>query len=122
MPELPDLDELRNLLIKRRRHLAALSDTTRDAAGTVELDQTRTGRLSRMDALQGQAMARATEGRRQAELRRIDAALERLNRGEFGRCAECGGPIPPGRLRLDPTVTRCLACAEQAEEGAVRRP
>ena len=78
----------------------------------VELDQQSVGRLSRMDALQVQAMAQAQEGRRQDQLRRIDAALRRLADGEYGACVECGEDIPAKRLEIDPTVVRCVDCAK----------
>ncbi|HSP57971.1 MAG TPA: TraR/DksA C4-type zinc finger protein, partial [Halomonas sp.] len=79
---------------------------------TVMLDQSSVGRLSRMDALQGQAMAKAEEDRRQLAIRRIDAALVRLERGEFGECIECGEWIAVKRLEWDPTVLKCIDCAE----------
>ena len=104
---------------KVRRTLEALRDTllqssanTTEDRRPVELDQQSVGRLSRMDAMQVQAMAQAQEGRRQAQLRRIDAALQRLADGEYGACIECGDDIPAKRLQIDPTVTRCVDCAE----------
>ena len=78
----------------------------------VELDQQSVGRLSRMDALQAQAMAQALEARRQERLLRIDAAEQRLAEDAFGDCAVCGTEIAPKRLEFDPTVTRCVDCAE----------
>lgn len=83
----------------------------KDATRVVELDQQAVGRLSRMDALQGQAMARATEQRRAIRRQRIAAALARLDADEFGYCDECGEAIPEGRLRLDPTTMLCVSCA-----------
>lgn len=68
-----------------------------------------------MDALQGQAMA--TAGRRQMELRRIDAALSRLEQDEYGECLNCGEMGSPGRLGMDPAAPLCLACAEKAEQN-----
>lgn len=82
-----------------------------DAAKPVELDQTRVGRLSRMDALQGQAMAKETERRRTIELQRIAGALARIEEEEFGYCVMCGEGIPLKRLELDPAVTTCVHCA-----------
>jgi len=82
-----------------------------DPAATVELDQTRVGRLSRMDALQGQQMAKAARRRRAAEARRLRAALDRLADGEHGFCDGCGEAIPEARLRIDPAATLCVACA-----------
>ena len=80
----------------------------------VKLDQTRVGRLSRMDALQGQAMAQELERRREVEVARIDAALERLAAGEYGWCLTCGEAIEPRRLEFDPATPLCLACAGRA--------
>lgn len=86
-----------------------------DAAGldgqkTVTLDQQAVGRLSRMDALQNQAMAQAQARRRQAERQRIAAALQRLDAGEYGYCTDCGEEIAPARLASDPAIPRCLDC------------
>ena len=69
------------------------------------------GRLSRMDAMQSQAMAIETERRRSIEIKRIDAALERINEGEFGYCGICGELINSKRLENDPTVVACITCA-----------
>lgn len=87
-------------------------------AGTVELDQARVGRLSRMDALQQQQMAAA--GRRRAEHRaeRLQAALERLEDEpeDFGWCPECGEAIGWKRLWAVPDGVFCVPC-QQAREG-----
>lgn len=80
----------------------------------VMLDQSRIGRLSRMDALQVQAMAAAQERRRRAERHRIEAALERLADGTWGLCTECGEEIAGTRLDFDPTVALCIRCAREA--------
>jgi DnaK suppressor protein len=83
----------------------------RSGQATVELDQQAVGRLSRQDALQSQAMARATHARRDVERRRLHAALGRMDAGEFGYCEDCGEEIAEGRLALDPGTTRCISCA-----------
>ena len=107
--------EIRARLEARRAELEALDATASEATETVELDQSRVGRLSRMDALQGQAMARATLQRHRVELARIAGALRRLDEGSYGDCLGCGEAIAPARLDADPTATHCLACAEAAE-------
>ncbi len=84
----------------------------RDGQKTVALDQQSVGRLSRMDALQQQAMARATATRRAQMRQRITAALARLDEGEFGYCLGCGEDIAIKRLELDPTVSTCISCAK----------
>ncbi len=103
----------RERLLRRR---AELSDEDRMSAADrapVTLDQDSVGRLSRIDAMQVQAMALATEQRRAAERRRIDAALKRIDAGEFGHCLTCGEEISPGRLAHDPSLSQCVGCASE---------
>lgn len=92
--------------------LEELAGTVEESTRTVELDQTKVGRLSRMDAMQGQQMAMETARRRELQLTRIHGALRRIESGEFGYCFACGEPIDPRRLRVDPTATRCIGCQE----------
>lgn len=108
-----DTDRYRALLLAQRDELLALQSTRSEAAETVDLDQTRVGRLSRMDALQGQAMAAAGQQRAALQLRRISAALARLEAGDYGYCAECGEVIDPRRLDADPAAPLCIACASK---------
>jgi DnaK suppressor protein len=105
-----DLDAQERALRDERRQLTEDADSSRDAGRPVELDQQAVGRLSRMDAMQVQAMAKAAEERRKLRLRRIDAALKRLADGDYGDCLRCGEPIEPKRLVFDPTVTLCRDC------------
>jgi len=91
--------------------LEAEEDLGADGAKTVQLDQQSVGRLSRMDALQHQAMAKATRARRAQAEQRVRAALARIDEGEFGYCMECGEEIAEKRLALDPTVPTCITCA-----------
>lgn len=91
--------------------LSASSKATRDDRRPVTLDQQSVGRLSRMDAMQQQAMAQAQDARRARRRRAIEAALERLAGDDFGWCDDCGEFIGMKRLELDPTLMRCVGCA-----------
>lgn len=91
-----------------RRRPAA---TGKPDTAAVELDQSRVGRLSRMDAIQVQEMALAAKRRRQAELNRIQAALKRLDDGDYGYCVSCDEPIARKRLDVDPATPTCISCA-----------
>jgi DnaK suppressor protein len=106
----------RELLLKLRAELEAVAQSGDESAGVVELDQSKVGRLSRMDALQAQAMAQASVDRRDQMLRQIEAALRRIDNDEYGYCRTCDELIAPKRLEFDPTVTLCIACASKAEE------
>ena len=101
----------RDLLDALRKTLIAQDSIAQDSQKTVALDQQSVGRLSRMDALQQQAMAKATQTRRSQQLSRIDAAFTRIKDGEYGYCTDCGEDIPLKRLELDPTVPTCITCA-----------
>jgi DnaK suppressor protein len=92
--------------------LAAASEAAASERKPVDLDQQSVGRLSRMDALQVQAMAQAVEGRRQGREARIKAALKRLDEDEYGYCAACGEDIPAKRLELDAATARCVGCSD----------
>ena len=108
-----DIDKTaaRQRLQARRDELLDLSRISAQDRDAVELDQQSVGRLSRMDAMQRQAMAQATSRRRAQRRVRILAALARLDEGEYGFCQDCGEDIPAGRLELDPTVATCGSCA-----------
>ena len=116
-PNGPDVNEqrFREMLLQLRADLHAAAEAGKESAAVVELDQTKVGRLSRMDAMQAQAMAQASEQRREQTLRQIDAALKRIDDDEYGYCLRCDEPINPKRLEFDPTVTLCIECARKAE-------
>ena len=111
MPDQNQIDELKALLLKQWDALMELAQTGDDAAAVVELDQTRVGRLSRMDALQGQAMSQERARRRELQLHKIAAALKRIEGDDYGYCIECGEDIAFGRLVFDPATTLCIDCA-----------
>ena len=108
-----DLEFYRNLLLEKKAELTALDEVSSDARKTVELDQTSVGRLSRMDALQGQAMNKAIAERRKQALLRIESALKRMEEDEYGYCMVCGDEIASKRLDFDPAVLSCSGCANQ---------
>lgn len=110
-----DAENYRTIIEQRIAALDEASEQSRDSQAPVALDQTRQGRLSRMDAMQGQAMARATEQRRRHEVARLKAALGRIDRGDFGECLECGESIAEKRLQSDPAATLCVDCASVRE-------
>ena len=108
-------ERMRALKARLEARLAELDEvdrSTAEARAPVELDQQSVGRLSRMDAMQVQAMAHAQSRRRATERRRIVAALKRWEEGEYGYCAECGEAIAEKRLEFDPAAPLCVGYAD----------
>ena len=103
--------QLKQDILNRLEDAAGASQNTADARAPVELDQQSIGRLSRMDALQNQAMARASETRRRNEMAVMKDALLRLDDDDFGYCEDCGEAIPMARISINPGVRRCVDCS-----------
>lgn len=99
------------MLLAKKQEVTDLLNANAEDAAPVELDQTQQGRLSRMDAIQQQAMAAETQRRRQRDVHLLDAALKRLDEGEYGYCVNCGEAIGTERLALDPATPFCIAHA-----------
>lgn len=99
----------------------ALDLATANDPGTVVLDQSSVGRLSRMDALQQQAMAAGWRETLQRENRRLVAAWTRLIEGWFGICCRCNAPIPKDRLEADLGTPFCTDCQTEIEAGRAAR-
>ena len=105
----------RKSLLALKQTLLKAQETGDQAEQTVELDQTRVGRLSRMDAMQAQAMSKETGRRRRQKLIQIEAALRRIDENDYGICQECGEEIATARLEFDPTMLLCIECASARE-------
>ena len=106
-----DAPAMKVRLLEIRGELVDISKTSAESRQPVELDQSRVGRISRMDAMQGQAMAVESERRRGVEITRIDAALARIEAGDYGYCVICEDDIEFKRLMFDPATPTCITCA-----------
>ena len=89
-----DMEKAKRRLAEKRAEIEAHSAMSAEARATVELDQLAVGRLSRMDAMQQQAIAEASERARQRDLVRIEMAERRIASGDYGFCEECDEEIP----------------------------
>jgi len=72
-----------------------------------------------------EALAQAEQERDVDELRQIAAAKERMDRGQYGECVDCGVDIPFARLEVQPAAARCVPCQERYErthQNVVRIP
>jgi len=105
--QLIDLEELILAELERLRNESESSGAEREA---VSPDKA-IGRLSRLDSMQMQEVAKDADRRREERLARLEAALEELDLGTYGRCQVCGEDIDYERLKVTPEATRCSGCA-----------
>lgn len=73
------------------------------------------GRLSRVDAMQVQAMRLALVRQRREELERLQQALRLVAAGKYGTCNGCGEDIPEKRLEAVPDTQRCVPCLSELQ-------
>ena len=105
-----NLSEFKILIEDKLKELRKEDELGKVSQQIVELDQQSVGRLSRMNALQSQAMAQAQKRRRNAMQVVLQAALKRINEGEFGFCDDSGDEIGQSRLMANPIITKCISC------------
>lgn len=86
-----------------------------DAAAPVELDQTRVGRLSRMDAMQMQQQQKAERERSALRLQQAQNALKAIENEDYGWCRQCDESIGFPRLKIRPEAPLCISCQEKLE-------
>ena len=111
MAETIEIEALRQRIIDELTALDHLRTQARDSRAPVHLDQQSVGRLSRMDAMQQQAMNIANDTRRQHRHQALMAALKRIETRDYGYCHNCDDAIGAGRLGIDPAATLCVDCA-----------
>lgn len=106
------LAEFQTKLLAEQQKLQQEAVQAQQSSATVELDQQSVGRLSRIDAMQAQAMAQELARRRARQLLEIAAALTRIANDDYGYCQTCDEPISPARLAINPASRYCLNCAD----------
>ena len=111
----PQIKQLRQLLIQQQGELERLLDSAHTDTQPVALDQQSVGRVSRIDAIQQQQMALASQQQAGIQLRQIEQALQRIASGDYGECLECGEPVAFARLQAQPFADLCIACQSASE-------
>ena len=92
-------------------------DSLKDHAKTISIP-TDTGELANDNA--DQELTLTLLGSDEEILDQIEAAIQRIENGSYGRCKECGEQIPKTRLDAIPYAADCVRCASQEEEGQAR--
>ena len=100
----------------RRFGMSDVDTETRGVAGAVVEEGDAAQASERTD------LSFAQRERLAARVTALTQALERLERGEYGRCEECGNDIEPQRLQALPTARTCIACQQQRERVGGRPP
>lgn len=110
-----EITKLEAALLMLRAELDEQLAANTDASKPVELDPSKVGRLSRMDAMQQQSMAVEERRRRQLRRQQVAAAIAALEDGSYGDCRECGEPIGFRRLEARPESPFCVPCTGRHE-------
>ncbi|MEH6609143.1 MAG: TraR/DksA family transcriptional regulator [Halioglobus sp.] len=82
----------------------------------VTLDQQAVGRVSRIDAIQQQHIAIASQQHAKKLLIQVQAALARIDAGDYGYCQECDELVALPRLKAQPYARLCLQCQAGSEQ------
>ena len=121
----PDFTPHRERLLALRARLQG--DTTQMEDNALNKDHNKTTSMPNHMAELGsgnfdQELTLSLLGSEKDALDQIEAAIERIEDGSYGRCEECGGKIPKSRLEAIPYAALCVQCASQQETGAENQP
>ncbi|MDF1810931.1 MAG: TraR/DksA C4-type zinc finger protein [Verrucomicrobiales bacterium] len=105
-----ELIELEVLITEEIEKLRERSEESAEEREAISPDVS-IGRLSRLDAMQIQEIAKEGERRRQERLPRLEHALDLIDMGEYGICERCKEWIPFARLKEQPETLLCAGCA-----------
>ena len=112
----PDRDTLRSAWRDERARLCRLADDLQvrfdDIVAGAELtstDDEHDPEGATIAFERSQVAALVAQARR--HLAEVDAAIQRLEDGDYGTCVRCGEPIPAARLEARPSAATCIGCA-----------
>ncbi len=107
----------KQLLAQRASQIEQLATLRGGAVGRAEASAEHFSRAEDSDAQVNSArdLEFALDDHESAQIRLIDAALERIKAGSYGQCLDCGDEIPAARLHAAPEAPRCIACQEKLE-------
>jgi len=110
--------ELRQAVERLRQQGGAI--VVEDYPGAVGDDRPLANSMDEIQINGEQDIGLATRSILAERVNRLAEALERLRRGNYGLCEECGGPIAPTRLKAMPEVTTCVSCQDRIERERSR--
>ena len=115
-----DLSLHRERLLALRARLRG--DTTQMEDNALNKDRSKTTSMPTSLAELGsgnfdQELTLSLLGSEKTALDKVEAAIERIENGSYGKCETCGVKIPKSRLEAIPYAAQCVRCASQQEEG-----
>lgn len=123
-----DTTEARSKLEAERERLLGLHDEEEEVSGLDEEQAESSGEIADYDQHPGdmgtdtfeRTKELAVQDQLDDRLSDVDAALERIEEGTYGRCEACGKEIEPERLEARPATRYCLEHREEADAQADR--
>ena len=103
----------RAMLIDWKETLLCRADDT--IAGLLDWSVTSADHLDQATLVMDRDFALRIRDRESRLIRKINAALQRIEEGTFGVCETCGGEIAVARLRARPVATHCIDCKRVME-------
>jgi DnaK suppressor protein len=111
-----DVDQFRNALLEeRQRVLEAMKYIREEHPGNDDEMPLGTHLADNAALTLDQELDETLEENSSNLLAEIDAALERVEAGTYGTCANCGKEISPARLEAVPWATLCIDCKRQEQ-------
>lgn len=110
MLSIDDIIRIEEQVIEELARLQEEVDSSGDEVAAISPDKA-IGRLSRLDAMQMQEVAKDAQRRREARITALQSALDRIDEGRYGQCERCQEWIDLVRLQAQPEATRCGKCA-----------
>ena len=96
--------------------LKSLLESSKESTQAVAPDRA-IGRLTRMDAIQQQSMAKANREAYRLRLQQTEQALRMIASDEYGYCRRCDEDIGYRRLKAKPETPFCVNCQSASERG-----
>ena len=109
------INELHQMLLALKEEIARMLDISSEASKPVDLEEP-IGRISRMDAIHVQSIAKANREKLVLRSRQVDASLNDFRNNRYGICRMCNKPIGYQRLKARPESPFCLVCQTEIEK------
>lgn len=105
-----EIEEVKSKIEEEITKTKALIAEYKEQSKPVTLDNS-IGRISRMDAINNKSITESALRQAETKLSKLNAALDNIDKPDFGLCIKCKQSIPLGRILLMPESNKCVHCA-----------